>query len=69
MSKHLSNMFSSYNSPRLGKHKRVKRIEIRWIGGGTDVLEDVATDRLIEITEGSPLPRVINTRRTNGPLR
>jgi hypothetical protein len=36
----------------LGKQKRVDRIEIQWIGGGVDVVEDVAADRLITITEG-----------------
>jgi hypothetical protein len=37
----------------LGKHERVDRIEVRWIGGGVDVLENVAVDRLLTITEGS----------------
>ena len=37
----------------LGKHKKVDRIEVRWIGGGTDVLRDVPVDRLITITEGA----------------
>lgn len=35
----------------LGAHQRVDRIEVRWIGGGTDVLEDVAVDRLLTIVE------------------
>ncbi len=43
----------------LGKHKKVDRIEVRWIGGGTDVLRDMAVDRLITITEGA--------RRDNTP--
>ncbi len=30
----------------------IDRIEIRWIGGGVDVLENVPVDRLITITEG-----------------
>ncbi len=37
----------------LGRRERVDRIEVRWIGGGVDVLEDVAPDRLLTITEGS----------------
>ena len=37
----------------LGSRKRVDRIEVRWLGGGTDVLEDVGVDRLLTITEGS----------------
>ena len=36
----------------LGSHGRVQRIEVRWIGGGTEVLEDVAADRLLTIQEG-----------------
>jgi len=38
----------------LGKRDRVNRIEVRWIGGGVDVLRDVEADRLLTITEGSP---------------
>ncbi len=37
----------------LGGHDRVDRIEVRWIGGGTDVLEDVAADRQLIVTQGS----------------
>jgi len=37
----------------LGKRDRIDRIEVRWIGGGVDVLENVAVDRLLTITEGS----------------
>jgi enediyne biosynthesis protein E4 len=37
----------------LGNRTRIDRIEVQWIGGGTDVLKDVAVDRLIEITEGA----------------
>jgi hypothetical protein len=40
----------------LGKRDRVDRIEVRWIGGGTDVVENVAVDRTVTITEGAPLP-------------
>jgi enediyne biosynthesis protein E4 len=36
----------------LGKRQSVDRIEVRWIGGGTDVLENVAADRCITIVEG-----------------
>ncbi len=36
----------------LGKRDHVDRIEVRWIGGGTDVLENVAGDRIVTITEG-----------------
>jgi hypothetical protein len=37
----------------LGQHQKVDRIEVRWIGGGTDILENVAVDRIIQITEGT----------------
>jgi len=37
----------------LGKRDHIHRIEVRWIGGGVDVLEDVAVDRLLMITEGT----------------
>jgi hypothetical protein len=36
----------------LGRQSRVDRIEVKWIGGGVDVLENVVADRLITITEG-----------------
>jgi hypothetical protein len=37
----------------LGKRDRVDRIEVRWIGRGIDVVEDVAADQLLVIVEGS----------------
>ena len=36
----------------LGKLDRIDRVEVRWIGGGVDVLKNVAVDRLLTITEG-----------------
>jgi hypothetical protein len=36
----------------LGPHRRVDRLEVRWIGGGVDLLEDLPADRLITLTEG-----------------
>jgi hypothetical protein len=36
----------------LGRRDAVDRIEVHWIGGGADVLEQVAVDRQIVITEG-----------------
>ena len=35
----------------LGPRHRVDRIEIRWIGGGVDVLQNVLVDRLVTIVE------------------
>lgn len=36
----------------LGKRDHVDRVEVRWIGGGVDVLENVDVDRLLTIVEG-----------------
>ncbi len=36
----------------LGKQPRVDRIEVRWIGGGVDVVENIAADQILTITEG-----------------
>jgi len=35
----------------LGSRNRIDRIEVRWIGGQTDVWEDIPADRLITLTE------------------
>jgi len=37
----------------LGSRERIDRIEVRWIGGGVDVFEDIAADQLLLLTEGS----------------
>ncbi len=37
----------------LGTRGQIDRIEVRWIGGSTDVIKDVAADRILTITEGS----------------
>jgi len=37
----------------LGERDHVDRIEVRWIGGGVDVMEDVAVGQLVTITEGA----------------
>jgi hypothetical protein len=36
----------------LGKRHHVDRIEVLWIGGGVDVVEDVAVGQTVTITEG-----------------
>lgn len=36
----------------MGTHDRVDRIEIRWIGGGVDVVENISADQLLTIWEG-----------------
>ena len=54
---HSGHSYQSHFGTRLhfgpGKHARVDRIEIRSVGGGTDVLENIAADLLVEINEGS----------------
>jgi hypothetical protein len=35
----------------LGKRTRVDRVEVRWIGGGTDVVKNVPVDKLLTVTE------------------
>ncbi|MBN2474498.1 MAG: CRTAC1 family protein [Pirellulales bacterium] len=37
----------------LGLRTRIDRIEVRWIGGGVDVVENAPVDRVITIAEGS----------------
>ena len=37
----------------LADRRRVDRIEVRWLGGGVDVLEDVAADQLVTIIQGT----------------
>jgi len=37
----------------LGPRDRVDRVEVRWIGGGLDVLKDVTVDRVLTIIEGT----------------
>ncbi len=37
----------------LGPRDRVDRLEVRWIGGGVDVLEDLPVDRLTIVEEGA----------------
>jgi hypothetical protein len=36
----------------LGKHDKVDRIEVSWIGGGIDVFENVAVDKIVTLIEG-----------------
>ncbi|UCG57989.1 MAG: CRTAC1 family protein [Phycisphaerales bacterium] len=37
----------------LGGRDRIDRIEVRWVGGGVDVFEDIAVDQSVTLTEGS----------------
>jgi hypothetical protein len=36
----------------LGKHDKVDRIEVSWIGGGIDVFENIAADKMVTLIEG-----------------
>ena len=37
----------------LGDHDRIDRVEVRWPGGGVDVLDDLAADQALTIVEGA----------------
>ncbi len=37
----------------LGHHTKIDRIEVRWMGGGTDVHSDIAADQFLTLQEGS----------------
>ncbi|UCG57760.1 MAG: CRTAC1 family protein [Phycisphaerales bacterium] len=37
----------------LGDREKVDRIEVRWIGGGTDIFENISVDRVVVLTEGT----------------
>jgi enediyne biosynthesis protein E4 len=39
----------------LGKRDRVDRVEVRWVGGGTEVAQNVPVDRRVTVTEGKGL--------------
>lgn len=39
----------------LGKHAKVNRIEVRWVGGGTDIHRDIQADQRIRLVEGKAL--------------
>jgi enediyne biosynthesis protein E4 len=36
----------------LGEHDRVERVEVRWIGGGIDVWNEIPADQLMTVVEG-----------------
>jgi hypothetical protein len=37
----------------LGQHNSIDRVEVRWIGGGQDIFENIAVDQLVTLTERS----------------
>ena len=42
----------------LGRHERIDRIEIDWVGGKTDVFPDIAADQYVTLTEGKGVGRI-----------
>ncbi|MGQ9574587.1 MAG: CRTAC1 family protein [Thermoguttaceae bacterium] len=50
----------------LGKRDRVDRIEVRWLGGGVEILHDLAVDRLLTIIEGAASPEKPAVPTTGG---
>ena len=58
---HSGSGYQSHSGMRLhfglADRPRVERIEVQWLGGGVDVLEDVAADQLVTIVQGThPAP-------------
>jgi hypothetical protein len=41
----------------LGKSDHIDRVEVTWIGGETDVFENIAADRIITLTEGASIKK------------
>ncbi len=50
----------------LGQHDRVDGLEVRWVGGGTNVVSGLPADRLIGVTE-NPVARIVDASMP--PLR
>jgi enediyne biosynthesis protein E4 len=42
----------------LGNRDRVDRVEVRWIGGGTDIFEDLPVDQCVTLIEGTSAKRL-----------
>jgi len=36
----------------LGKHQTIDRVEVRWVGGGMDVYQNIAVDQAVTLCEG-----------------
>ncbi len=53
---HSGRGYQSHHGSRLyfglGDHERIDRIEVRWIGGGTEVFKDIRADQLVPLVEG-----------------
>ncbi|MGQ9576186.1 MAG: ASPIC/UnbV domain-containing protein [Thermoguttaceae bacterium] len=59
--RHSGRSYQSHYGSRLqfglGKHDRVDRIEVRWLGGGTEILEQLEADQCLTICEGAGIIR------------
>jgi hypothetical protein len=36
----------------LGRHQQIDRLEVHWLGGGVDVVENPPLDRVVTVAEG-----------------
>jgi len=41
----------------LGKHRTIDRVEVRWVGGGTDVYQNIAVDQGVTLCAGGAVGR------------
>jgi hypothetical protein len=61
--------YYSHNDPRLhfglGSNKIVDRIEIRWPGGQTEVIKEIAANQIVMIKEGTGIVKPTQTRSAN----
>jgi hypothetical protein len=48
----------------LGNRKKMDRIEVRWIGGGMDVFNDITVNQLVTLTEGSSKVESTSSKET-----
>ncbi len=51
----------------LGARRRVDRVEIRWLGGQTDVLRDLAVDQCVTFLEGGTATSFRRANQETGP--
>ncbi len=51
----------------LGRHDRVDRIEVCWMGGTKEVFENVEVDQLVTLTEGTGRAETGDDGRSRGP--
>ncbi len=58
---HSGRGYQSHHGTRLhfglGPRERIDRVEVRWVGGNTEVFEDMGIDRIVTLREGSGLEK------------